>query len=106
MLHNLKFTSHGLERYRERVEPLYEEIEPEMFVYCALSRGYNIYELDTETQKQLRFIRRNSRSGNVFIVYRSFCFIFHYYCDTNTYWLITVFDVPSKARFLYNDYTK
>ena len=106
MLRNLEFTSHGIKRYHERIEPMYEGLDPKTFVYRALSHGYNIYELDRETQNLLRYVRRNSREGNVFIIYRSFCFIFHYFYETNTYWLITVFDVPTNARFLYNDYTK
>lgn len=106
MLRNLEFTSHGMARYRERIEPMYENLDPKTFVYRALTHGYNLYELDRETQYKLRYIRRNSREGNVFIVYHSFCFIFHYRFDTNTYWLITVFDLPTQARFLYNNYTK
>ena len=106
MERNLQFTRHGLERYRERIEPMYGNLNPEVFVYGALTHGYNFYELDRECRRELAYVQKHSKEGNVFIVYRSFVFIFHYDYASNTYWLITVFDVPWKIRFLYNDYMR
>lgn len=106
MNYNLEFTRHGMERYRERVEPMYYNFDPRFFVYGALTHGYNFYELDPECLRALSYVKRRSTNGNVFIVYRSFVFVFHYNYETNVYWLITVFDVPWRVRFLYNDYVK
>lgn len=106
MNRNLHFTTHGMERYRERVAPIFNNIEPGLFVHNVLTHGYNFYELDKSHQKALQSIKNHSRNGNVFMVYRSFVFIFRYDYSSNTYWLITVFDIPWRMRFNYNDYTK
>ena len=57
MNYNLEFTRHGMERYRERVEPMYYNLDPRFFVYGALTHGYNFYELDPECLRALSYVR-------------------------------------------------
>ena len=101
-----EFTYHAMDRYDERVRPYYEEVNPTLMLMYAVKNGYHLSELDKETQNNLSYIRRNSRGGNTFIIYRSFAFVFRYIPYLDTYRLITIFEIPIKWRFQYHDYTK
>ena len=102
----ITFSAHGMERYNERVLPLYPSTDPETLLKLALRKGFNLYELDKDTRRQLSRVQHNSKAGNCFIFYNCFAFIFRYQAKENNYHLITVHDLPSKVRFKYGGFMR